>query len=83
MADLQWCRPSGRKRSWHIVRLWSDRVGRTWTRCGRSFGVGEQSVEFRERMGTPTCETCLRSQAAASDVEAQLATERDIEGGPV
>jgi hypothetical protein len=62
VADLQFVRI----RSWHVVRLWSDRVGRTWTVCGRSI----QNADIVDTLPAgKSCETCLRISARAADVQ--------------
>jgi len=59
MTDRQWIQI----RSWHAVRLLSDRVGRTWTLCGRST---ESTIVDRLPAGR-SCESCLRILARAED----------------
>lgn len=60
MSDQQWVRI----RSWHAIRLISDRFGRTWTRCGRH----TESTEVSDTLPAGrSCETCLRVIARAED----------------
>jgi hypothetical protein len=59
MADLTWVKI----RSWHCVRLFSDRIGRTWTVCGRST---ESTIVDKLPAGR-SCESCLRIIARRVD----------------
>ena len=60
--DVQWVKI----RSFHAVRLVSDRIGRTWTVCGRNV---EQAVIVDTLPGGRSCETCLRLVARRVDVQ--------------
>jgi len=54
MADTQWVQIV----SWHAVRLFSDRIGRTWTVCGRR--TLPTAVVVDVLPAGKSCETCLR-----------------------
>lgn len=50
--------------SWHAVKLASDRVGRTWTLCGRRV---EHADIVDVLPAGKSCETCLRIIARSAD----------------
>jgi hypothetical protein len=76
-TDLLWIRPTPRHQG-HIVGLFSDRIGRTYTICGCRFGPREGLVmeTILPRDWSP-CGNCTRLQARRTDVEDEIATERD------
>jgi hypothetical protein len=60
MADIQWFRI----RSWHAVRLFSDRVGHTYAYCGKK----QLDAEIVDTLPTEkSCESCLRILARKVD----------------
>lgn len=61
MADRQFVKIV----SWHTVRLFSDRVGRTWTVCGRRTLPGATIVDTLP--AEKSCETCLRITTRQDD----------------
>lgn len=60
MADVAWFQI----RSWHVVRLFSDRVGRTYALCGR---LKLNAVIVDTLPAEKSCETCLRLLARRID----------------
>jgi len=68
-VDLLWVRPTPRHQG-HIVGLFSDRIGRTYTICGRRFmpRVG-LTIEDRLPRDWSPCGNCTRLQARRTDVE--------------
>lgn len=67
MANVQWFQIV----SWHVVRLWSDRVGRTYALCGR-LKLNANIVD--ELPAGRSCETCLRILARRVDVQPEPET---------
>ena len=60
MADVRWFQIV----SWHVVKLFSDRVGRTYSLCGRT----KMNAEIFDNLGSAkSCETCLRILARQQD----------------
>jgi hypothetical protein len=67
MIDVTWVKI----KSWHAVRLMSDRDGRTSTLCGRLLGDPTEQDVVEYSMTLPaekSCEVCLRIVARRVDV---------------
>ena len=66
--DIQWFQIV----SWHIVGLFSDRVGRTGALCGRR---KLNAIIVDTLPSGKSCETCLRIQARQADTQPEPETD--------
>jgi len=66
--DVQWFRI----RSWHAVKLLSDRVGHTYALCGKQ----QSDAEIVDTLPSgKSCESCLRILARRVDIQPEPETD--------